>query len=139
MEEGYIRVPINDDQLNDESIYVAFHGLLMWTAWGILGFIQLATNRYLKMYWKINMWIHRIAGSLIWLITLSIGLLAISGSGWVIEDSLHNKIGFFITTVVTLIVLGGVFTRSMMNRLKWRTHIILNIKKGHRVRITFQY
>lgn len=53
-----------------------YHGLLMWTAWGILGFIQLASNRWLKGYWYLNMWIHRIAGTSIMIITLIMGIMA---------------------------------------------------------------
>lgn len=48
----------------------------MWTAWGILGFIQLASNRWLKGYWYLNMWIHRIAGTSIMIITLIMGIMA---------------------------------------------------------------
>lgn len=105
----------------------------MWAAWGIFGLIQLVSNRYLKVYWKLNMWVHRISGSIIWLLTLVMGFMAISRANWEVTYSPHNILGFCITLLVTLLVLGGVFTRSMMNRLKWRTHLILKIKTGHRV------
>ena len=79
------------------------------------------------------MWVHRISGSIIWLITLIMGLIAVKKAGWEVENSLHTIIGFIVTVVVTFIVLGGVFTRIMMNRLRWKTHLILKIKLGHRV------
>ncbi len=56
--------------------FYVYHGLLMWTAWGLLGFIQLASNRWLKGYWYLNMWIHRLAGTSIMIITLIMGIMA---------------------------------------------------------------
>jgi hypothetical protein len=57
----------------------------MWSAWGIFGMIQLLTNRYLKRYWKYVMWVHRIAGTLILLITMVLGIYTIGHGGWEVE------------------------------------------------------
>ena len=35
---------------------------------------------------------------------------------------------------ITFLVLGGVFVRSMMNRLQWKTGRILQLKLGHKVK-----
>ena len=50
------------------------HGWMMWTAWSLLSLIQFASNRYLKgvLYGK-NMWIHRIIGTVIMLISIIFG------------------------------------------------------------------
>jgi hypothetical protein len=105
----------------------------MWTAWGVLSILQLASNRYLKTNWKINMWIHRITGTIILLITFVLGFLALAKKNWTIDKDLHNVSGFIILVVVLILVLGGVFSRSMMNRIRWNTPLLLKIKFGHRV------
>jgi hypothetical protein len=63
----------------------------MWTAWGILGLVQLATNRYLKAGsgWRYSMWIHRISGSLTLVITLTMALLALKHADWEVEVGIH--------------------------------------------------
>ena len=46
------------------------HGYNMWIAWTVLGSTMIASTRYLKGSKPgINMWIHRIAGTLMLLIT----------------------------------------------------------------------
>lgn len=79
------------------------------------------------------MWVHRFAGASIWLITLILGIMAVKRAGWEVVNSWHTVIGFIILVVVTLITVGGVFSRSMMRRLKWKTHVALKIKTGHRI------
>jgi hypothetical protein len=49
-----------------------------------------------------------------------------------IDDEPHNVIGFIILIIVGANVVGGIFSRSMMNRLRWRTRTILIIKYTHR-------
>ena len=77
------------------------------------------------------MWIHRFAGTSILILTLTLGFMAFKRAGNEVVNSWHTIIGFIITCVVTVLALGGVFTRSMMNRLRWRTNTILKIKRGH--------
>lgn len=72
---GTIEKLLSDDV--DGFDFFEFHGFMMWSAWGVLGFIQLACNRYLKTQWRYIMWVHRITGTLILLITWVIGMLAL--------------------------------------------------------------
>jgi hypothetical protein len=60
----------------NETPFFVYHGWLMWTSWGILGLVQLLSNRYLKAFWLINRWIHTISGLAILILTLTYGLLA---------------------------------------------------------------
>jgi len=81
-DRGFFSIQVLPNNLviigNDKAFFdfYALHGGLMWVAWGILGLIQLSSTRYLKVYWWLNMWIHRIAGTLILTITLTMGILA---------------------------------------------------------------
>jgi len=92
--------------------FYELHGWLMWFTWGILGFLQLASNRYLKSQWTWHLWMHRITGTLILLTTLILGILTIQQSGWAVYNNPHSIIGVIVVSIVTLITLGGVFTRS---------------------------
>ena len=136
---GYWNIQINNDGTVTEIIvtpfnFHKFHGFMMWAAWGIFGLIQLATNRYLKVYWRYVMWVHRISGTIILLITFIIGILAIKNAGWTIDAGIHQALGLITLIFVLLIVLGGVFNRSMMQRVRWNTKKVLTIKTGHKVR-----
>ena len=124
---------LEDDPVNFNKI----HGFLMWTAWGVLGLVQLVSNRYFKVYWRHVMWVHRISGALILLITLVMAFMALSHKKWYLEVGIHQIIGVTILTLVTLIAVGGVFNRSMMRRLRWRTADVLRIKRGHQVRFLY--
>jgi hypothetical protein len=105
--------------------FYEFHGFMMWAAWGVFGFIQLATNRYLKTQWRYVIWVHRIAGTLILIITWVAAMLALQKSSWEFEVGVHQVIGITILSLVTLIVLGGVFNRSRMQRFRWNTKKML--------------
>lgn len=59
-----------------ETPFYEIHGWLMWASWGILGLIQLISNRYLKVFWMVNRWIHMVSGTAILALTLTYGLLA---------------------------------------------------------------
>ena len=77
--------------LSDVKVFdfYMFHGLMMWAAWGIFGLVMLATNRYLKVYWRSVMWVHRIAGTLILLITFVVSFLALKRANWEVELGIH--------------------------------------------------
>ena len=83
------------------------------------------------------MWVHRICGTLILFATFIMGFLGIKSCNWQIQGgkgNVHNIMGFIVLLFVLFITVGGVFTRSMMNRIKWNTALILKIKTGHRVK-----
>jgi hypothetical protein len=50
----------------------------MWIAWGIFGFVQIVTARYLTCYWRAHMWIHAITGTIVTLMTIASSILAFS-------------------------------------------------------------
>jgi hypothetical protein len=114
----------------DFSIYLK-HGWLMWAAWGILGFIQIASNRYLKIFWKVNRLIHVFSGFSIFIITMVMGLLAIKRGNWEIEKGWHTLMGFTILCAVGLVIIGGLIVGGMLYFTRWNTSLILKIKLGH--------
>lgn len=112
------------------------HGWFMWAAWGVLGLLQISSMRYLKKYWKINVWIHRIAGSIILLITLILGFLGIRQLSWKVVDFVHCYLGIIALALSVLIYLGGLFGKIMLEKRTWSTKQLLRIRQGHRVSIS---
>jgi hypothetical protein len=114
--------------------YELIHGWVLWACWFILGLIMVLSNRYMKVFWRVHMWIHRISGFLIFGGTIALSALLIKDIGG-IEDNVHSIIGIVILGVVIFITLFGIFTRSRMENMKWNTKWILRIKNLHKVRI----
>ena len=71
--------------IESESDIAYVHGWLMWAAWGLLGLFQILTNRYLKLYWKVNKIFHVIFGFGVLILTFVMGLLMIKQMRWEIE------------------------------------------------------
>jgi hypothetical protein len=80
------------------------------------------------------MWIHRVSGFLIFAITITFASILINLTGASTRpDNPHAIIGIIILALVIAITLFGVFTRSRMNRLRWKTVLILRVKNMHKV------
>jgi uncharacterized membrane protein len=79
------------------------------------------------------MWIHRICGALIMILTIAFSSVVIVNEGGTIGNDPHSIIGVIMLAVVIFLTLFGVYTRSRMNRLKWKTLLILRIKMLHKV------
>lgn len=59
------------------------------------------------------MWIHRISGTIILLITISMGIIGIKFSGWELNaNSVHTVIGLIVFFCTLFVALGGIFARS---------------------------
>ena len=110
------------------------HGWMMWTAWSVLSLVQFASNRYLKgtLYGK-HMWIHRIIGTAIMLITLIFGYYAWQKLSFKILPNWHSYFVFPIFFGVPLVAIGGIITRSYLRRSVWNTARALQIKRGHQI------
>ena len=89
-----------------------YHGTLMWVSWGFFGFFMIASNRWLKRFYWLHMWIHGFCGMVILTITFIMGFLALKDLGWMIDTATpHAVIGFCVLCIVTFIVLAGFLTR----------------------------
>eukprot|EP00347_Sterkiella_histriomuscorum_P018114 403346733 len=108
------------------------HGWLLWAAWTVLGFIQIVSNRYLKVFWKVHLWVHRLAGTAILVITIVMSIIGIKRMDWKLKDEPHFILGLIVFFGITFLSVGGIITKSTMNRLKWKTHTILTLKFIHK-------
>ena len=110
------------------------HGYNMWVAWFVLGSSQVASVRYLKGSWpNINMWVHRIGGSAMVVLTSYFGYKAISTVGKVI----NNEHSYFVFPIMLSVLLVAAFGSSSLYDVRlstnnqWNTKIKLDEKKMH--------
>lgn len=122
---------------SEVSNFFVIHGWLMWAAWGILGFLQLTATRYITPFWKVHMWIHRVTGIIILVITLVLGIMAIKEAGNGVVNTGHNVIGIVVIIMVGLTTLEGFFTRFWLNYRRWSSIEALRAKLVHRVTTYF--
>jgi amino acid permease len=130
---GQYKVAGLDQGIQEKFSLTKLHGWLFWVAWALFGLLQPVSARYLKKYWRVNMWVHRIVGTLILLLTISMGLVGISKMNWELSgDEPHYMIGLIIFFVTIFVAVGGVFARSMTRRLEWKTKVIHRIQGLHK-------
>ena len=115
------RVTTGTIKLDGEPDFFEIHGWLMWAGWGILGFIMLVSNRYMKRFWWLHMWIHRVAGLLILTCTYVMGLMAMQHLSWEIAQLPHTILGFIILILVGVVAIGGIAARYALVNFKWKT------------------
>jgi hypothetical protein len=112
--------------------FFLIHGTAMWFAWGVFSLVQVSSNRYMKgSHWDSRMWIHRLSGGIIVVITLFYALYAFGYVGWAVIDNGHSYFVFPILALVLIVAVLGVMTRSCLRRKKWNTKTALVMKRVH--------
>ena len=106
-----------------KSIAIA-HGYLLWVAWGVLGYVQIASSRYLKVFWRSYMWIHRITGFIILIITIVLSIFGIKICTWKLNRTPHDILGLAVFFIMTFVTLFGVFLKNRLDAMRWRTFVL---------------
>lgn len=75
-----------------------YNGSLAAWGWLLLGFMQIASGRYMKRLWWLNLWLHKVFGIVITLITLITGIAGTITHGLFLN--LHTFLGFLVLIVV---------------------------------------
>lgn len=109
------------------------HGWMMWVCWGLMGFMMVWSNRYLKHHWRLNMIIHSLCGTGLFLLNLIFGLGAIVYLDWKIKCSLHGILGSILSILLPFSAIEGIIARILFKRLRWKTHVLLIIQDFHKV------
>jgi hypothetical protein len=105
----------------------------MFIGWGVFGMVQVVSTRYLRAYWKVNMWLHRISGTIILLVTIALGIVGIKMADWELTgETPHTVIGLIILFATFFVAVGGVFARSRARRLEWKTIVIHRVRGIHK-------
>ena len=110
----------------------------MTVAWCVFGFVQLATNRYLRgRLWKSAMLIHALTGYAMFGMTLWSAYYAVNGFDWdfarIIDDvPIHFVLAVPVITIPLLIVIGGSILRIQVMASRWNTKFTLRFRATHR-------
>jgi hypothetical protein len=113
--------------------YLLIHGWVMWGCWGLLGFMMVLSNRYLKHRWRLNMLIHSICGTAIFILNLLYGLGAIYYLDWKIAKTIHGIVGSLLAIILPVVCLEGMISRILFKRLRWNSAILIKIQVSHKV------
>lgn len=136
---GEISVTLNsngdsesDDETETNKAATYIHGLMMWIAWFIFGFVQVASNRWFIHLNKNLPNIHVLSGLFITGVTVFYVFHLINTFGmW--YDHWHNLLGFIMFCSTGVVSLGGMATNFIKRSTVWNTRFILNMKWGHRI------
>ena len=109
------------------------HGWFMWSAWGILGYITLLSNRYLKRYYSFHMWIHGIAASIALGFTFALGFLALKEGNWKVDVVPHSVMGLIVMGLSFFLYFGGLSARYAMETRVWNSKLLLRFRFMHRL------
>lgn len=82
-------------------------------------------------HWDTRMWIHRLSGAIIVIITLIYAIYAWAFVGWNVFDNSHSYFVFPILFLVLIVAILGVVTRSLLRRTVWNTKTSLVVKRVH--------
>jgi glucan phosphoethanolaminetransferase (alkaline phosphatase superfamily) len=134
---GTMKIFINTNGYVDNQLIVfdfyMIHGIVLGITWGALALLQIAAARWLKMYHKASMWVHRISGFIIFLATFIMAMLTFKNDDWEIKSGYHPAIGLTIVITMSLLTIGGITARTVLEKSKWNTILALRIKLGHKI------
>ena len=134
---GYFRIKItkNGDIIGvfGGPEFFQIHGWVMWMGWTLLGLVQIISNRYLKHHWYLNMWLHRITGTLIMVSTIIMAAIAVQKKGRLGKDK-HLVLGTIFLILTAPVAFLGFAVRSCNSRLRWKTKRVLVTKHLHKVK-----
>lgn len=99
--------------------------------WSLLALVQIAAARWLKMYHKASMFVHRLTGFLIFLATFIMAMITYRSNDWEARPGAHPALGTTLVVIMTLLTIGGITASTILERTKWNTVLALRIKHGH--------
>lgn len=108
---------------SDVTSFFFKHGMMMYFAWGILSLFMIVSARYLRVFYKVRMWIHRIFGTIIVILTVFTTVLiyikehpqSSEGIGYY-----HRHFAIYLCISSVVQALGGVINRIILRRIPIR-------------------
>jgi Cytochrome b5-like Heme/Steroid binding domain len=85
------------------------------------------------MYVSVSMWAHRISGFLIFVSVFTMAMITFKQDKWELKSGLHPALGLSVVVCMSLLTIGGITTRLLLEKSRWNTGIALRIKMGHKL------
>ena len=105
----------------------------MWVCWSILGLVMIVTSRYLRHYWRVNMWVHAISGFATFVLNIVYGIGAIKFMVWKVVFTVHGVLGTSVSLLMAITCFVGMFTQFYIKNLRWKSRWIIIVAHTHRV------
>lgn len=106
-------------QIPDKSLFIVIHAWMMWICWGVFGFLMVWSNRYMRHRWKLNMNIHLVCGTVVFILNFIFGLGSIYYLNWRISLTIHDILGSILSIVLPINCVEGVIARYTFRYLRW--------------------
>ena len=105
----------------------------MWTTWGVLSIVQMASNKYLRgEFWGWNLVAHKLNGVLMFGLSMFWGIYAFKNLGWRVLSNSHSLFVFPILIFVSISMVLGALTSYALENSRWQTAKALRYKSLHR-------
>jgi L-asparagine transporter-like permease len=106
---------VEDDEgpINSHQYIVIIHGWFLWIAWGLLGMVQIFSTRYLKKYWRVNILVHTVVGTLILVMNTLFCIAGFRKMKFTFELEVHNVLGIICMISTAMVVAGGYYSRYL--------------------------
>lgn len=115
--------------------FYAYHGIVMWSCWTVVGLLQIYTNRYLKHFWKWRHTLHYVAGTISVLLISASALFALSKNDWTIQKAPHSIAGVITFALSVLLGLAGIFSAIVLkySTSDWDAMKFIKSKVAHKI------
>jgi hypothetical protein len=113
--------------LTDQQKATLTHGIIMFTAWGIFGFMMCFTNRWGRHISNHTQLVHTVLGFSIMILSITAVAIKVNSTGLHLEG-IHAIPGFIIVIVCIFVSLGGLYTLWFRRYQKWETGMLLKLK-----------
>ncbi len=107
-----------------KTSYWIIHGWILWVCWSVLGLVMIITTRYLKQYWNINLYIHIIVGSSIFIANIVYGLGAICLKDWTVSATVHAILGTIFSLAMFLTPFIGGVAHFLLRNIRWKAVLL---------------
>jgi hypothetical protein len=112
--------------------FFLIHGIVLWSAWCLVGQISIISNRYLKHFWRYRHTVHGTSGLFLLITTLWYGFYGLWQMKKVADDP-HAKLGIAVSSCVSVLVLFGVIARSSLGGFSEDMKAMLWWKRFHKI------
>lgn len=96
--------------VEDPAKHYRTHGWIMWVAWSVLGWLMVATKRYMSHNWLVGQMIHSLCGYFITLATFVEFFKNLSKKKWTLEVNPHSILACIILSTVTIMTMSGMMS-----------------------------
>ena len=125
--------PIHDCFEISKTRYWIVHGWILWSCWSVLGLAMIITTRYLKQFWKLNLYIHIVVGSSIFITNIIYGLGAICLKDWKVSATVHGILGTIFSIAMFFTSFIGGTAHFLLRNIRWQAVLLQRVNLIHKV------